>query len=88
MTHIQKMAPGPPMRMAPQAPTMFPVPTCAAIAVATAWKELMPPFFCLPPFREKPPNSLRKASPKQRTCTKLVRMVKKSPVPISRKMST
>lgn len=30
------------MRIAPQAPTMLPVPTWAAIAVATAWKELMP----------------------------------------------
>ena len=39
--HIQKIAPGPPMRIAPQAPTIFPVPTCAAIAVASAWNELM-----------------------------------------------
>ena len=42
MTHIQKMAPGPPVRMAPEAPTMLPVPTWAAMAVARAWKELMP----------------------------------------------
>jgi len=25
------------MRIAPQAPTMLPVPTCAATAVASAW---------------------------------------------------
>ena len=43
MIHIQKMAPGPPIRIAPQAPTMLPVPTWAAMAVASAWKELMPP---------------------------------------------
>ena len=42
MTHIQKMAPGPPVRIAPDAPTMLPVPTWAAMAVASAWKELMP----------------------------------------------
>ena len=33
MIHIQKMAPGPPMRIAPDAPTMLPVPTWAAMAV-------------------------------------------------------
>ena len=42
MIHIQKMAPGPPVRMAPAEPTMLPVPTWAAMAVARAWKELMP----------------------------------------------
>ena len=36
------MAPGPPVRMAPEAPTMLPVPTCAAMAVARAWKEVIP----------------------------------------------
>lgn len=29
MTHIQKMAPGPPVRIAPDAPTILPVPTCS-----------------------------------------------------------
>ena len=36
MSHIQKMAPGPPVKMAPEAPTMLPVPTWAAMAVAKA----------------------------------------------------
>ena len=42
MTHIQKIAPGPPVRIAPEAPTMLPVPTCAAMAAVSAWNELMP----------------------------------------------
>ena len=32
------MAPGPPDTSAVAHPAMFPVPTCAAIAVASAWK--------------------------------------------------
>ena len=87
MTHIQKMAPGPPMSSAPQAPTMLPVPTWAAMAVVRAWKELMPPP-CLPPRRLKLPKSLRHPSPKQRTWTNLVRMVKNRPVPTSKKSKT
>jgi len=35
-THIQKMAPGPPLKIAVATPATFPVPTCAAIAVANA----------------------------------------------------
>ena len=31
--HIQNIAPGPPTKIAPDAPTIFPVPTCEAIAV-------------------------------------------------------
>ena len=64
--HIQKIAPGPPMSIAPQAPTMLPVPTCAAIAVVSAWNELMP-LSCFLPLSEMLPNTLRHASPKQRT---------------------
>ena len=41
-THIQKTAPGPPITRAVAMPTMLPVPTWAATAVANAWKELMP----------------------------------------------
>ena len=87
MSHIQKMAPGPPTRIAPQAPTMLPVPTWAATAVASAWNELMPPA-CFLPLSEKPPNMRRTPSPKQRTCTKRVRMLKNRPAPMSRMIST
>ena len=38
-THIQKIAPGPPIASAVAAPAMLPVPTWAAIAVASAWNE-------------------------------------------------
>ena len=74
MTHIQKMAPGPPARIAPDPPTMLPVPTWAAMAVARAWKELIP-CSCFPPRRVRLPNTFRIPSPKQRTCTKRVRML-------------
>ena len=33
--HIQKIAPGPPETIAVAAPAILPVPTCAAIAVAS-----------------------------------------------------
>ena len=87
MSHIQKMAPGPPSRIAPLAPTMLPVPTCAATAVASAWKELIEPCF-FSPLRLNPPKSERAASPKQRTWTNRVRMLKKRPAPMSRTSST
>ena len=83
MTHIQKMAPGPPVRIAPEAPTMLPVPTWAAMAVASAWKEVMP-LFCAPPLSFRLPKVFFMASPKQRTCTKRVRMLYHRPTPMSR----
>ena len=65
MIHIQKIAPGPPMRIAPQAPTMLPVPTCAATAVASAWNELMP-HLCFSPLQaelaEEAPPALAEAA--------------------------
>ena len=85
MIHIQKMAPGPPVRMAPEAPTMLPVPTCAAMAVASAWKEVMPLFWA-PPRRFISPKNFFIPSPKQRTCTNRVLMEYHRPTPISRKM--
>ena len=83
MIHIQKIAPGPPVRIAPLAPIMFPVPTCAATAVASAWNELSP-LSCFPPCRLILPNTLRIPSPKQRTCTNRVFILKNIPVPTSR----
>ncbi len=66
MTHIQKIAPGPPVRIAPDAPTILPVPTWAAMAVASAWKEVIP-LFCAPPWSFRLPNTFRIPSPKHRT---------------------
>ena len=43
-------------------PAMFPVPTCAAIAVASAWKEVMPSFPAFLPFNEKLPSAESDAS--------------------------
>ena len=74
--HIQKMAPGPPEYRAVAQPAMLPVPTWAAMAVVSAWKELMP---CLPafsPLSEKPPNTRRIPSAKPRTWMKRVRIEK------------
>jgi len=84
ITHIQKIAPGPPVRMAPEAPTMLPVPTWAAMAVARAWKELMPDS-CLPPLRLRLPKTLFMPSPKQRICTNFVLKEYHSPTPMSMK---
>src|SRR5690554_7598737 len=42
-THIQKIAPGPPMLMAKATPLIFPKPTVAATAEAKAWREVMSP---------------------------------------------
>ena len=56
ITHIQKIAPGPPVRIAPEAPITLPVPTWAAIAVASAWKELIP-LSCFSPFKDKLPKT-------------------------------
>ena len=83
MIHIQKMAPGPPVRMAPQAPMIFPVPTCAAIAVVSAWNEVSPPS-CPPCFGSFLPNTSFMASPKHRTCTNLVFTLKNRPHPTSK----
>ncbi|MDD3590728.1 MAG: hypothetical protein PHO46_10735 [Thermoguttaceae bacterium] len=63
ITHIQKIAPGPPVRIAPDAPTILPVPIWAASAVASAWNELMPAS-CFFPLRLILPKTLRKPSPK------------------------
>ena len=42
LTNIQNIAPGPPEAKAVAQPVMLPVPTWAAMAVVSAWKELMP----------------------------------------------
>ena len=83
MIHIQKMAPGPPVRIAPDAPTMLPVPTWAAMAVASAWNELMP-LSCFLPRSDRLPNTLFQPSLKQRSCTKRVLMEYHRPTPSSR----
>ena len=51
----QKSAPGPPSTMAVAVPATLPVPTCAAMAVASAWKELMPFLPARLPNRLAPP---------------------------------
>ena len=71
-----------PVRIAPEAPTILPVPTCAAIAVAKAWKEVMP-LSCLPPFNDRLPKTFFMPSPKQRTCTKRVLIEYHRPTAIS-----
>ena len=54
--HIQKIAPGPPMAIAVAAPAMLPVPTWAAIAVASAWNDDIPSLSALSFFPKSPPN--------------------------------
>ena len=43
LTHIQKMAPGPPRQIAPATPARFPVPTVAAKAVHRQRNEVSVP---------------------------------------------
>ena len=42
-THIQKIAPGPPMRIAVATPPMLPLPTVEASAVESAWNGVIAP---------------------------------------------
>ena len=63
ITHIQNIAPGPPANIAPAAPTILPVPTWAAMAVARAWNELIP-CSCFFPFKEIVANTFFIPSPK------------------------
>ena len=67
---------------------MLPVPTWAAMEVATAWKELMPSLPAFSPLRLTLPNSRRKPVPNLRTWINRVRMVKMMPVPTSRYSSS
>ena len=79
LTHIQKIAPGPPIAIAPATPARFPVPTVAARAVHSALNGDTPPSVSLLPF-----NVLRKslsAFGSNRNCTNPVRMVRYRPTP-------
>ena len=67
LSHIQKIAPGPPEYSAVAAPAMLPVPTCAAIAVVSAWNGLMPSFPAFSPLSEKWPNRCFQPAPNLRT---------------------
>ena len=82
MTHIQKIAPGPPTFTAVATPTILPVPTVAASATQSALKlETSPsPLFCARKI------SLS-ASGRRNTCKRCSRTVRKMPVPTSSVMS-
>ena len=71
MNHIQNTAPGPPMTMAVATPTMLPVPMRPERAMQKASKEEMPL-----PVPALAANSDRTMSPRCRTWTKRVPMVK------------
>ena len=84
-THIQKIAPGPPMASAVATPAMLPVPAEAASAVHMAAKG---ETACAPPARRPAPPKqdsrvLRSHSPQCRSWNTWVRRVKYSPVPTS-----
>ena len=78
-THIQKRAPGPPIRRAVATPTMLPVPIQAARVVQRVAKDETSPS----------PSSFSKihfnALGNFTTCSPPNAIVKKSPVPISKK---
>ena len=54
MSHIQKMAPGPPVATAVAMPAMLPVPTREAVDTMRAWKDEMDfsPWTCFSPSAE------------------------------------
>ena len=76
----QKIAPGPPRKIAVATPAMLPTPTVEARAVETAWKGLTLPS--PPPRWVSLPRTSRRANPSRRNCTAPVRIVRSSPVPI------
>src|SRR5699024_5716515 len=70
MSHIQKIAPGPPIKIAVDTPTILPVPTRPASDTAIAWK-LEIPSSDLPPL-----NIRRTMSTMYRTWNNLMRIEK------------
>ena len=81
MTHIQNTAPKPPRQIAPEMPTMLPVPTREAVDTIRAWKEEVEPA-----CSGRSPTT-RMDSPNSRNWTNLVRMVKYSPAASRRTIS-
>ena len=65
LTHIQKMAPGPPITRAMATPAMLPIPTVAATTDARACTE----DICEPAWRDCLLRSSRSASGRRRTDT-------------------
>ena len=57
------MAPGPPIAIAVATPARLPVPTWAAIAVASDWKEVIPWLPAFSPLNDRPPNTCFTARP-------------------------
>ena len=80
VTHIQKRAPGPPMRMASATPAMLPIPTVAESAVVRAWKCLTSPGSLGSSYL---PRVMSIACLKPRTWMKPSLSVTKRPVPSS-----
>lgn len=70
MTHIQKIAPGPPTAIASATPARLPVPTLAAVPTQNAPNDETPLS-----ERESFASS-RTISPNRRNCTKRERIVK------------
>ncbi len=59
ITHIQKIAPGPPKDIAIATPAKFPLPTLAAVLIQNAWQEETPLFsFQVIDFPAPSPKSL------------------------------
>src|SRR5690606_22641901 len=75
ITHIQKIAPGPPKAMAVATPAILPMPMRPDIDNASAWNEDTPASdFC-------PEKVSRVISTRPRTCMKRVRNENHSPAP-------
>ena len=81
ITHIQKIAPGPPIAIAVATPARFPVPTRLAIEMANAWKDDTCFSACFPFPADSLSNTI--ISRIMRNCTKRVRMLNQTAHPKS-----
>ena len=77
ITHIQNTEPNPPIQIADETPTIFPVHTRDAVETISAWKEEIAPLSS--GFSITDPQALLN----NLTCGNLVRTVKYTPAPIS-----
>ena len=83
ISHIQKMAPGPPRVNATATPTMLPTPTREASEIENAWNDEIPPLTW--------PRELKMTFhivPNRRNWTPLVITVKATPAAIRKKINT
>jgi len=76
ITHIQNTEPNPPIQIADDTPTIFPVPTLDAVETISAWNDEIASLSSGFSITDS------QALSNKRTCGNLVRIVKYKPAPI------